>query len=281
MSAAPKPEPGTQVAPHDPLQHALAERNRMRAVQKEIRNKSWGKDLPGPTVQAMILWAERRGIDAATEIDVLGGNIHLKGTYYLRRLAQMIGAGRILYARADHVHVDPRLAKIAGDEQAPPDIREDAKREGYRRTLERARYNLKDEAAAAVVYRIKVEGMEEEIVGAKHCGNGVKKNDPVGDASPPETCETRAARRACRQLIDTFPDLKAEMDVIEAEAKLVSVEIVAGQSEIRKRLGLPPVKSGGYDDEEVMGAVQGATGGEPVVDDQAEDARLAGQDGQG
>jgi hypothetical protein len=148
------------------------------------------------------------------------------------------------------------LLAVANDDKAPSDLREVANREHYRRILERAQHNLKDEATAAVVYRIKVKGMDREIVGAKHCGNGVKKNDPIGDASPAETAETRAARRACRQLIDTFPDLRAEMDVIEAEAKLVSVEVM--HAEARRRHGVKHVKMGDYEgSQEVSGTPQG------------------------
>jgi hypothetical protein len=239
VSAAPRPEPGTDVARSDAYSLAMAQRDRMRAVQREIRNKSWGKDLPDGSIKAIVLWAEKRGLDAATEVDVLGGNIHIKGTYYLRRLAHMIGDDLIEYAYPDHIHVDPRLTALADDEAAPTDLREEARRELYRRQFQRARHNLKDEAAACVVYRVKLKSMAQEVTGAKCCGNGVRKNDPVGDASPAETCETRAARRACRQVIDTFPDLKAEMDVIEAEAKLVGVEIIHGHEAIAAEAARP------------------------------------------
>lgn len=237
---------GTALQTSDPYERMLAQRDRMRAVQKELRNKTWGRDLPESSLKAVVLWAEKRGLDAATEIDILGGNIHIKATYYLRRLAHMIGEGQIEHAYPDHVHVDARLVALAKDPSAPEDMRQEASREVFRRTMERARHNLKDEAAACVVYRIKVRGMTEEITGAKCCGNGVKKNDPVGDACPAETAETRAARRACRQLIDTFPDLRAEMDVVEAEAKLVSVEITSGREYAKVEAQRPSLLSRGH-----------------------------------
>ena len=253
--AADKPaEPGTAVGPLSPQAQLRETRNQMRAVQREIRNTSWGKDLPDGSVKAIVLWCEKRGIDAATEVTVLGGNIYLEADYYLRRLAHMVGDGRIEYAKADHVHFDQRLIDLFSDDQAPADVREQAKAEHFRRVMERSKHNLPEKAAACCVYRIKVKGMSDEFTGAKAVGNRIREKDPVGDQFPMETSESRAARRACRQLIDTFPDLKAEMDVIEAEAELVSIEVQAGREAVKRELAKPSlmgsqvVRSGGYDE---------------------------------
>lgn len=258
---APQSEPmdeptGTTLAHASPHAAMLAQREYMRTVQREIRNKSWGKDLPERTLKSVVLWCEKRGLDAATEVDILGGNIYIKADYYLRRLAQMIGDDRVEYAYPDHVHEDPRLLELASNTKAPADIRENATREYYRRAMERSKYNLSDRATAAVVYRVKVKGMTEEVVGAKQCGGGVRKGDPVGDDRPVETAETRAARRACRQVIDKFPDLKAEMDIVESEAQLLSVQVHAVRAEAaieaaRPRRGIPHVASGSYEAPEI------------------------------
>ena len=287
-------EPGTAVGPLSPQAQLRETRNQMRAVQKEIRNTSWGKDLPDGSVKAIVLWCEKRGIDAATEVTVLGGNIYLEADYYLRRLAHMVGDGRIEYARADHVHFDQRLVDLFSDENAPADVREQAKAEHFRRVLERSKHNLSEKAAACCIYRIKVKGMSDEFTGAKAVGNRIREKDPVGDQFPMETSESRAARRACRQLIDTFPDLKAEMDVIEAEAELVSIEVQAGREAIKREAARPsllaggqPVRSGGYDEigsEREAIEAEGSTARVLSADEQAaldldEDRRVIEQEG--
>lgn len=253
----------------------------MRAVQRAIRNKAWGAELPEQAVKALSLWCEQRGIDG-TEVEVLGGNIYLNAQFYLRRLAQKIDAGEVEYARADHVEQDPRLLTIATDEKVPEVLREQARYENGRRSLERSIHRLPENAASAVVYRIKLRSMTSEVTGAKAAGNYRGKNakggwkDPVGEEFPTETAETRAARRACRQIIDRFPDLKAQMVVIEAEAKVVGQTIVHEIAASREALkALPPSALthrsvsglGGYADEYIMGPgdASGAVGNTPAA----------------
>jgi hypothetical protein len=234
----------------DPMRAALDLRGRQRAVMRELRNKTWGKDLGDNTLKALVLWCEKRGMDAATEVDVLGGNIYLNAKFYLRKLAQKIDAGLIDYAYADHVEHDERLLRLANDASGPPDVRERAKAENYRRAMERIAHRLPDTALAAVVFRVKVKGMTTEMTGAKAVGGfrgknaGGKLKDPIGEEFPTETAESRAARRACRQIIDAFPDLKAEMDVVEAEAKLVAVEVQAGRAALKAEVRQPSLMSG-------------------------------------
>lgn len=272
----------TAVAPTTPYAQMIAQREHMRGVQKALRNKSWGKDLPEPAIKALVLWAEKRGIDGATEVDVLGGNIYLNHRYYLRRLAQKVEAGEIEYAYADHVQHDPRLEALAVDAKAPQDVRDRAMAEHYRRVMERSKHNLRDQAAAAVVFRIKVRGMVEEITGAKAVGGGIRHNDPVGEAHPMETAESRAARRAIRQITDSFPDLRAEMEVVEAEAKLVSVEIQQGREMARVEAARPSALSGrnvhlsSYDDDGPVAQLNPGATVQPEIQDMQRKPRPTG-----
>jgi hypothetical protein len=67
--------------------------------------------------------------------------------FYLRKLAQKIDAGLIDYAYADHVEHDERLLRLANDASGPPDVRERAKAENYRRAMERIAHRLPDTAS--------------------------------------------------------------------------------------------------------------------------------------
>lgn len=281
----PTQNPSTTPTVFDPVRARIQQRATDRAVARELRNKSWGKDIGEEGVKALSLWTQRHGIEPATEVEVLGGNIYLTAAYYRRRLAQLIGEHMIDYAVADHVEVDERLDALAADEHAPPQARENARAEVYRRKMERIAHKLPESAKAAVVYRIKVKGMTTEITGAKAVGgfrgkgaNGRDK-DPVGEEFPSETAETRAARRAARQIIDSFPTLKAEMDVVEAEAKLVAVEVQQSRAEVRAAPRQPSLMSGrpvgdlgGYDDEFILGPVSRT--GAPSASNQGSDLPL-------
>lgn len=222
----PQAVPATAVTlPADPVEvvaRAAGEQRRiLRAVSREIANQTWGKGITADAAKAIALWCERHGVDP-TEVAVLGGNIYIEAGFYLRRLAAMLADGQVEYAYPDHVHVDPRLEALAQAEVAP-EVQRRARDETARRLLERITYNIPDEAKAAVVFRIKLRSATHEIVGAKWCGG--RKNDPVGDAFPAETAESRAARRAARYVIDAFPTLRAQVDQAEEEAKLMATRI--------------------------------------------------------
>src|SRR5574338_1108618 len=199
-------EPGTAVErarPHltPEMQARIEERRLQSAMVQKIRGATWGQQWDANTIAAVATWARENDVDPITEIDVLGGNIYLKARHYERKLAGLIGAQQIEYARKDWVHVDKRLEKLAdaGDE--------DAKRESRRRLNERIKYNLSDEADAACVYRIKHRLMDQEVTGAKEHVPG-KRKDPVGDNMPMETVETRALRRAMLQLKEALPGVR-------------------------------------------------------------------------
>jgi hypothetical protein len=290
QSSPATPTPNVPVQ-FDPMRAALDVRAKQRAVMRELRNKTWGKDVGEEGLKALVLWCEKRGMEAAMEVDVLGGNIYLNHKFYLRKLAQKIDAGLIEYAVADHVEYDERLERLANDDNVPADQRARFQAEHYRRVMERIVHKLPDTAKAAVVYRVKVRGMTTEVTGAKAVGGfrGKRKNrdgkevdkDPVGEEFPAETAESRAARRACRQIIDAFPDLKAEMDVIEAEAKLVAVEVQSSRAAFKAAEPRPPsLMSGapvghyGYgdlEDDAPVPASAGGTGASPAGDAVDED----------
>jgi hypothetical protein len=182
------------------LQARIEERRLQSAMVQRIRGAIWGQQFDATTIAAVAAWAREQDVDPITEIDVLGGNIYLRARYYERQLSRLIAAGLIEYARPDWVHVDKRLEQMAKAGHAG------ALAEAERRTMARVEYNLSDDADAACVFRIKHRQMTEEVTGAKQHIPGGRK-DPVGDAMPMETIETRALRRAMLKLREAVPDL--------------------------------------------------------------------------
>jgi len=182
------------------LQQALQLRKLRNQVAGQLAAQNWGKSLDLETRRAIADWGQQFRVDVTTEIHVLGGNVYLNAAFWLRQLSEMIEAGIVEYAYADHVEDDPRLKQLGAEGEG----------EYSRRLRERIMHGLPDKAAAAVIFRIKLRSMDKEITGAKACGNGVKKNDPVGDAAPIETCESRAARRAMRMIASHVPRAVAD-----------------------------------------------------------------------
>lgn len=202
------------------LQQALELRKLSNQVAGKIAELNWGNKLDLGTRRAIADWGRQYGVDPTTEIHVLGGNIYLNAAYYLRRLAGLIERGLIEYAYADHIEHDERLDALGDDGVG----------EKNRRLRARIQYQVPDKAVSAVAFRVKLRKMDREIVGAKWCGGGTQKNDPVGDAKPVETSESRAARRAIRQIVTHVPMAASEMMAVEDAAETLSERIVTAEA---------------------------------------------------
>lgn len=230
MTTSQKPEPGTAVSTKrqlTPAQQALVDERRLQsALVQQIKGATWGQQWNADTIAAVATWAREHDVDPITEIDVLGGTLYVKAAHFIRVLSQLVGAGLIDYHRPDWVHVDKRLEKLAdkGDEEA--------KHEANRRLRERILHNLADEATHACVYRIKHRLMDEEVTGAKEFVPG-KRKDPVGEAMPMETIETRAIRRAMRKLQQAVPQMRFART--DDDATVQVAEIVKGNHDQLKR----------------------------------------------
>jgi len=207
------------------LQQALELRKLSNQVAGKIAELNWGQKLDLVTRRAVADWARTYNVDASTEIHVLGGNLYLNAAYYIRRLAQLIERGLVEYAYADHIEDDSRLKEM----------KDDGIGEYNRRLRERIKYQVPDKAASSVVFRVKLRSMDREIVGVKWCGNQTRKNDPVGDAMPVETSETRAARRAMRQIITHIPAVASEIIEAEDAAEMLSERIVENRREFDRK----------------------------------------------
>lgn len=233
MAAQTRPEPGTEVAtvtanavgklPPE-IQAAMQLRKAQNMVAAQIASLNWGKALDLDTRRSVAEWGRQFRVDVTTEIHVLGANVYLNAGFYLRRLGELISRGLVDYAYADHVEDDARLKLLGAEGEG----------EFSRRLRERIKHAIPDAAASAVVFRVKLRSMSEEITGVKWCGGNTRKSDPVGEAFPVETSESRAARRAMRLVVSHIPELSQETDEVERAAELVSQQIGSARQELKR-----------------------------------------------
>jgi len=206
---------------------AVEERKVRNAIAQQIRGATWAKDIDERTIRAVAEYAYRHGIDPVTEVEVLGGRIYKTSTYYERKGAELIAAGVLTRVEKDNITHDERGAALyatcmewareaeaAGDPEEAAKLRRaanDARRETIRRQMERIRWGAPDHAAAVVVVRLYVNGLDAPVEGCQWAGPGLRmkkakegreyEGDPIGAAEPAKTAETRAARRAWKQLV--------------------------------------------------------------------------------
>jgi len=214
------------------MEARIEERKLHSAMVQKIRGATWGNTFDAHTIAAVAAWARENDVDPITEIDVLGGNLYLRARFYERKLSELVAAGQIEYFRPDWVHVDKRIEKLAdaGDEEM--------KYESRRRLKERISHNLSDDATHACIYRIKHRQMTEEATGAKELVPG-KRKDPVGDAMPMETIETRSCRRAMLKLKEAGVNVRVastndDSTVEVAEIVATNHEQVKAEREVRQ-----------------------------------------------
>jgi hypothetical protein len=190
----------------DDIKTALLLKRQQNIVAAEIAGTNWGKGLDRETRRAIADWSRTVDLDPATELDVLGGRFYKNAQYYQRKLSEAVNAGYIDYVILDHVEVDDRLETMA-KRVDDPELAQMARKEIDRRTMMRVQMRIPDKAEAAVICRVKVKGIHIEFLGAKWCGGGTRQKDPVGDAFPVETAETRSIRRTMRLIAERKKDL--------------------------------------------------------------------------
>lgn len=248
------------------LPPAIQQQLELRKLSNQIAGKlaemNWGKALDLATRRAVADWGRQFRVDVTTEIDVLGSNIYLNARYYLRRLAEMIESGVVEYAYADHIEDDVRLERLGAEGEA----------ESRRRLLERIAHQVPEKSVSATAFRMKLRNMDREIVGVKWCGGGTRQSDPVGDKFPVEASESRAARRAMRQVSSHVPKITEEIAAIEDAADLVGEQIGTAKGEFEKMervasIEPKPIAAPSNPSEDPYGLNDGPT---PFDDDEAE-----------
>ena len=232
---SPTAEPSTAVAAPKqdflgalpaPLRAAYELRQADALMRSEVAKQSWGEKLDNKQRYAISAFCQRHNLDP-TMIDLLGGKLYRNANFWLDRLAKMFAAGKVEYAYADFITVDPRIDRIAAD-QSDPKRAEQYRLEKNRREDERVKYQVLDDALAACVFRVKLKGVDE-ITGCKPVM--ASGNDPVGKANPVLTTETRSARRALRKLVEVVPEIRQSWEVMEQDWKSLSATVTVGDVE--------------------------------------------------
>ena len=204
----------------------LEERRIKNRIAAAIAGMSWGKNLDLASRVALAEWGRRNNVDVTQEVHILGDRLYLNAQFYLNRLQPLIQSGQVEYLIAEHCHVDKRL-----DPNDPTDAKEIRRRRDLR-----IAYNIPDAAVGAVVARLKLRAVAEEFAGAKWCGGGTRKNDPVGDATPVETAETRAYRRVCKLVVSHIPQLRTKVEEADDDAVLNVSAVISESKESEQAL---------------------------------------------
>lgn len=229
--------PGTTVAkakpplPADVQMHIDANRQK-NAIVAAIRGTIWSKDLNETQVRAVAQYARETGIDPVRHIEVLGGRIYLTADFYAERGAPLLRAGKVVLHETEYINVDPRLETLAKQDNAAGKW---AETEIAHRQMQRIKYCAPEKSLAIAVVRITIPQTGATFVGVNWCG-GNGRRDPVGDAEPTKTAETRAARRAWRKIVTVLPELETAVANIEARARMVEGEFVEAAIDTPKAL---------------------------------------------
>lgn len=210
-------------------QLAIEENKARNALVTAIRGTMWSKDLNQLQQRAVAEYCRQNGLDPVRHVEVLGGNIYLTAAFFRERGAPLLHSGDVTFDEPDYVNADPRLEELAkaGDEWA--------KEETLRRLRTRIEFNVPEQAKAAVVQRAKLRnGMT--AVGVNWCG-GLQKKDPVGDAEPAKTAQTRAERRCWLRIADFVPSYGAAVSPVREAAKgALPVAVVEAEPEEGKSI---------------------------------------------
>lgn len=273
----PKPLPADMQARVDDM--------KMRnAIIAQIRGAMWGKDLNETQIRALAQYCRENNLDAVRHVEVLGGKPYLTAEFYDERGAWLIRDGLVVPDQPDYIHADERLDKLAaaGDPWG--------KQESERRLRARIQFGVPESAKAAVVQRMRIVQSGAVVVGVNWCGTG--RRDPVGDAEPTKTAQTRARRRAWRQIAEVIPAYGNVVRPVEARATAIAPVLTVEPSQPalppRGTAGGAAQAFGGYGDEPMPDATRVIPGqaadGEPIYeahDDEPRDSRDPDQLGLG
>jgi hypothetical protein len=228
---APANTPSTAVATVPERNRRVAEAKELNAMVVAIRGTQWGNECSPQVQRAVAHYCNQNGLDAVRHVEVLGGRIYLTGELYEERGSPLVLSGAVVLAEPDFVHEDKRLAEQAKSENAT--LATWATGEQVRRIQQRIMLGIPDDATGACVYRATVAG--SVLVGFNWCGGASKakrkkdgttyRADPVGDAEPVKTAQSRAKRRMWRQIVQAIPELTGTMGALEATARVINAEL--------------------------------------------------------
>lgn len=217
------------------LDPRVAEAKALREITVAIRGTQWGKECT-PQVQAAVArYCLKNGLDAVRHVEVLGGRLYLTAEFYEERGTPLVLAGIVQVSEPEFVHADKRLDDLAKH----PDATTAAWAENLRikRMMARIELGIPEDATGACIYRgtVKTPNGVTTLVGFNWCGGESKvkkmksgdkfRSDPVGDAEPTKTAQSRAKRRMWRQIVVAIPEAQDRFGHIEAAVRIANAEL--------------------------------------------------------
>lgn len=231
------------------------------AVAGEIAAMHWGKQMTPQMRRAVSSYCERWGVDAQTELDVLGGSFYINSEFYLRKLGELRRKGIIADFWFEHIHDDPRLKAMMNDTSFPQTIRDEASRRWSDAFFKRTEQNAPHDAEAICICYITLPSGGHPIKGCKWAGNGTSVKqprsgggssaNPIAESNAALSVESMAARRAARQIISHVGGDLPNFDAMESELEALSVAhttdiqtIEARNAAIAAEMGAPRAIAG-------------------------------------
>jgi hypothetical protein len=217
--------------PVSPEQQRVIDENRARnAIIQQLRGTVWSKEMNADQIRTLAQYCRENSLDAVRHVEVLGGRIYLTAEFYDERGAWLIREGVIQPEEPDYINADARLDDLAAKGDAW------AKGEAERRLRARIQFAVPEAAKAAVVQRFRITQTGAVVTGVNWCGHGGKR-DPVGDAEPAKTAQTRARRRAWKQIADVIPAYGAVVRPVEERAAAVAPVMTVEAGSAARALG--------------------------------------------
>lgn len=158
------------------LASAARQHTMLRRTAMAVAETGWGKDISPVARQAVVRYCMEIGADPVRHVHVLGGTVYMNAAFWMELVA---ANPKFLRSETRFVHADPRADKDEAD----------------KRRVERVTFGVPEDVKGAAVVVLFYDG-RGPFVGVNWAGSHGNKKDPVGDAEPTKTAESRAYRRA-------------------------------------------------------------------------------------
>jgi len=190
------------------LASAARQHTMLRRTAMAVAETGWGKDISPVARQAVVRYCMEIGADPVRHVFVLGGSVYLNAAFWMELVASN---PKFVRSETRFIHADPRATPEEAD----------------KRRVERVTYGVPEEMKGAAVVVLFYEG-RGPFVGVNWAGSHGAKKDPVGDAEPTKTAESRAYRRAA---------IKAEPAWFREHPRLQAAEQVLAQGRELEQIG--------------------------------------------
>ena len=187
----------------------------IRDVAVAVAETGWGKEISPVSRAAVVRYCLEIGADPVRHVFVLGGNVYLNAAFWM-----------------DLVAANPKFLRADPPKFIHHDERASAEDNAARKAL-RVTYGVPEGVKGAAIVTLHYADGRGPFIGVNWVG-ARGKADPVGEAEPTKTAETRAYRRAAMKAEPAWfgkhPRLKSTQEVLVQgrEVELQQREIASG-----------------------------------------------------